>query len=817
MIPMTTTANSPAISGATKMKPPREWIKSGALATCAALILGAVLPALAAPLTPFMPGATDFTLLWWAEGAPEVMGVTNSAPPVLCIESGSLGLVVDTKRLRLLHAGKFFKPLNLTKALERGNAAVLALPPVGLELSVRRQGEKFICVGRGEAGADSFFYPVRFIESGRCFQRVAIEDLEFADATGRRLPATGHLEISFWPDRVVFAFGLDTNAIPTEGELELVAAGRRSSSALGSKQAAVLELFGPANPQRPVVEAGPALRSRWENETGCLVLELPRAKWSNTKGTAYPEEELDRLDRWRFTLGNDTAKELVVPIMFVDAHPPAVTGFTPLLGDAEGRPTGIPVQISKNWHARPDKGFLRHQGPWFHGCAVVRLPAHSRREFTFAMTYARYGGVPGASFAQLSLIGWGHNQFWYEAALGSFGESICYEPGRVQRRCFIDDIRPFMTVWSESNPKPYGWAGNGGGGDFLMWTDPAGKYRGSRLTRTDYRAYGPCLTDVRFEEETAGGEIVSRMGVFLSRSDDYLRVLHHLRYDVRRPVQWQRLAFFQLGADHYNETPARRVALGDAAGLREEWQPARGKEAYHRRGVALTGAQPWISIHDVERAAVGNGGTAASRGLIVRSWNAVLGGKPCPLPYASFYAPDRGQKDFRTFIELSPPPEISALQPGDFVEADVELVIFPGDARAYYGSNATFRAALEADADTWRLVWREAAGNALEVTMRKGTLTRSVPLAVAVGRRQEAELILTGGLGYVPLTFTGLKDYHGYELLVDGRPLNQAVQGNDFWQTDYDPAHQTWSLTYNLLRESPRACRIEFRRAANQP
>ena len=139
------------------------------------------------------------------------------------------------------------------------------------------------------------------------------------------------------------------------------------------------------------------------------------------------------------------------------------------------------------------------------------------------------------------------------------------------------------------------------------------------------------------------------------------------------------------------------------------------------------------------------------------------------------------------------------------------------DARAYYGSNAAFRAALETDADTWRLVWREAAGNALEVTMRKGTLTRSVPLAVAVSRRQEAELILTGGLGYVPLTFTGLKDYHGYELLVDGRPLNQAVQGNDFWQTDYDPAHQTWSLTYNLLRESPRACRIEFRRAANQP
>ena len=323
------------------MKLTRGWRRIGVLAAGAALVLGVTLPALAAPLTPFMPRAEDFTLLWWAEGAPEVMGVKNSAAPVLCFESGSLGLAVDTKRLQLLHAGKFFKPLNLAKALERGNAAVLALPPVGLELSVLQAGEKFRCVGRGAPRADSFFYPVRFIESGRCLQRVAIEDLEFADAAGRRLPAKGHLEISFWPDRIVLAFGLETNAIPTEGELEIVAAGRRSSSAIVSKQPAVLELFGPVNPQRPIVETEPALRSRWENGTGCLVLELPHAKWSNAKGTAYPEEELDRLDRWRFTLGNDTAKELVVPIMFVDEHPPAVTGFTPMLADAEGRPTGM--------------------------------------------------------------------------------------------------------------------------------------------------------------------------------------------------------------------------------------------------------------------------------------------------------------------------------------------------------------------------------------------------------------------------------------------------------------------------------------------
>ena len=68
-------------------------------------------------------------------------------------------------------------------------------------------------------------------------------------------------------------------------------------------------------------------------------------------------------------------------------------------------------------------------------------------------------------------------------------------------------------------------------------------------------------------------------------------------------------------------------------------------------------------------------------------------------------------------------------------------------------------------------------------------------------RKGRAACDLTGGIGYVPVTFNGLKDYRGFELLVDGQPLNQAVQGNDFWQTDYDASAGRWRLTYNLLRD----------------
>ena len=764
------------------------------------------------PLGPFMPRPEDFTLLWWANGPQHYHSMKAPPPePVLCLQSGTIGLAIDTKNLRLLHAGRFARRQDMEKALRRVHSAVFTLPSLALELSIQSRGKKFVCVGRGDLPKDDFYFPVRFIESGRFFQHVAIEGLAFEDAAGGRLEAKGRMEIALWPDRVVLSLEVEQGGADLEGELSIAAGDRRSSKPLSAQQPAVLELFGPDSAERPTVETEDALLVSRSDETGCTVLKLPRLSWKNKKGTYYPEEELDRLDRWRFSVRNDSEREATVPMMFVDEHPPAITGFTPLLCDVDGNPTGIPVQISKNWHARPEKGVLRHQGPWFHGCTFVRIPPRSQREFTFAMSYARYGGVPAASHAQLSLIGWGHNQFWDQAAIGSFGESICYEPGRVQRRCSIDDIRPLMTL-PNPDAKPYGWAGNCGGGDFLMWIDEAGRYRGFRATRTDYRAYGPCLTDVRYAEETLGGEIASRVNVSIARSDDYLRAFHHLRYDVRQPVKWQRLAFYQLGADFYNDTPARRVAIGNVNGLREEWAPIQAKDVYDRRSVSLAGDAPWISIHGVERGAVNKGGAVASRGLIVRSWKAVLGGKPCHQPYASFYATEWGKGNFRTVIELSPPPNLGTLQRGDFVEADVELVVFPADARAYYGPNADFKNVLEQDADTWRLVQREAVGNALRITASKGKVERSYPLSVTVDRKDRAACDIAGGIGYLPVTFSGLSDYRGYELLVDGHPLNQAIHGNDFWQTDYDPARRQWRITYNILCDGQHPSRVELRK-----
>jgi len=766
-------------------------------AACGAAAPAAQPAAHGAADTSFMPRAQDFTFLWWSDGPPYYLDMTSPAPaPILCLQSGSIGVALDTKSLRLLHAGRFQPAMDRRSAIERGPEAIRALPAGRLEARLVRGGKSYQCVGRGEPPQDAFFFPVRFIESGRFLQRVAVEGLQFADEAGRRLESKGRLELALWPDRLTLALELEAGGATPEDELVLGAGDKQATVRLQTARRVSLELFRPAPEPAPGIQLEDGAKTEWDAGLGAWVVRLPVGPWKNSRGTYYPSDELDRMDRWRFTLRNDGPQEAAIPLVFVPDQVPAITGLTPLVCEPDGTPTGIPVQISKNWHARPDKGNLPHQGGWLHGCTFVRLPPGSRREFVFAMTYARWGGVPAASHAQLCLVGWGHNQFWDEAAIGSFGESICFEPGRVQRRCFITDVRPLMTL--AQDPKPWGWANNCGGGDFLVWVDAQGRYQGFRATRTDYRAQGPCLTHVGYVEETAGGEIAARMDVSLSRSDDYLRVFFRLRYDVHRPVTWQRLAFFQLGADFYNEAPSRRVAVGDANALREEWQPPRAKDGYDRRAVPLTGSHPWASVHGLQREALREGAAAASRGLIVRSWKAVLGGRPNPVPHAATYATEWGRENFRTGAELVPPPGVAELRPGDFVEAELELVVFPADAPAYYGPNEPFRKALSQDADTWRLVQREAAGNALAVEVQQGALQGRYPVRVAVGPDQRAALSVRGGVGYVPVTFTGLTRHRGYGLSIDEGPVDQHVHGNDFWQTDYDPDARTWSITFNV-------------------
>ena len=769
-----------------------------------------------------MAGVRDYGFLWWADGW---RGRSENGGKVICVRTGNYGLAFDVERLRLLHLGAITLATPADRAVAEDNATIMNLPAADLDITVEVGGVRYRLVGFESQIKDALVFPVRLIESGRWLQRFDIQRLIFENDKKERLDADARLEVVAWPDFVSFSVELKprgdlgnrevriTSRLVGEGFTATTSSSRPFRIGRTITETLVKSFGAPAGKAK--VEAaglnGAALPVEIAGAAGWYRIALPNESWD-------PASDLDHLERVRLKFENPDDHESVVRLLFAkDDGFAGVTGMTPMIRDVDGFPTGLAVQVSKNWHQTAGRTFL-YQGPWFHGFTLLRLPPKSQVELDFAMTYARWGGVPAASHAQLCLVGWGTNQRWDQAALGSWGESICYDPDICLNRSIIDDVRPLM-VWGMNQSKAkWTWTNNVGGGDFLVYVGPNGKRQYLTRMRSWYASHGPNLTDVTYAGVSADGAIAARLNVLTPRSDDINRAIHRIRYDVLKPAPFRRLAFYQVGADNYNDHQFTTLARGDAAGLREEWEPPRGGRRYSRTGIVCKGETPWFSLHGAINRDKKEGAWA-NRGLVVRKWNARLGGQPVNIPSAAVFGTENGPPSAN--LELTPPPGLTELQPGDFVEAVLELVIMPISADDYYGPNAALSAALRTGGNTWKILHREAAGNSYTVESVRGRVVSSWPLAVSVDVRESAELVLNGGLGYVPVTFGGLSSYRAYELWRDDgqgfRRVDQTVHGHDFWQTDFDPITKTWSLSYNVPvdtnDERRGTVRLELRKA----
>jgi hypothetical protein len=322
--------------------------------------------------------------------------------------------------------------------------------------------------------------------------------------------------------------------------------------------------------------------------------------------------------------------------------------------------------------------------------------------------------------------------------------------------------------------------------------------------RTAYERQGPCLTEVTYAGRLGEG-LEHAATVSLARTDDLVRGTYRLRLDVRQATDFSRFVIFQVGADTYSYTGERKMAVGDETGLVREWPTQWGGGRYRTAPHECTGRVPWISLHEAvsragqEARARGQSaapGAWANRGIVLRSWQARLGGRPAR-PWVREYGVHARGADTST-LDVLPPPDITRLLPGDYVEAVVEHLVMPQCAADYYGPNQALRAALEAHGNTWRLIHREAVGNDRRIEMASGTLLARYPAVRVQTDSDAAAYTLTGGLGYVPVTFTGLSSPCDLVLRCDDQPVDQSVHGHDFWQTDFDPVTQSWSRTYNL-------------------
>jgi hypothetical protein len=139
----------------------------------------------------------------------------------------------------------------------------------------------------------------------------------------------------------------------------------------------------------------------------------------------------------------------------------------------------------------------------------------------------------------------------------------------------------------------------------------------------------------------------------------------------------------------------------------------------------------------------------------------------------------------------------------------------PKYASDYYGPNVQLATALDKNENTWRMIHREAIGNDLDIIVTKGILEHVYP--IRINASNGAEFVVTGGLGYVPMTFSGLPDYRKYTLQKKGgdawERVDQSVHSRDFWQTDYDAETATWEMTYTVPLDRPDDIRTptEFR------
>ncbi len=546
---------------------------------------------------------------------------------------------------------------------------------------------------------------------------------------------------------------------------------------------------------------------------------VPLGTLQQAGAPSRPDFEDPIYHRWhgRHAVTVDVAgdAELAVPLALHGSDQLSwyITGGVPMFRDTAGEPTGLPVQVSKDWHeGRPNN--------WYHLATQPRMRGSHTMELTMASSM--WGDVFAASHAQLSLVGWSTaGAHWDESALGAFGESITYDPDMSLGRSMMDDVRPFLVDASGR----WRWTGNVGGAEFLRYAtlaQPTLTRRVSRV-RSLYTSPGPLLTDVTYAGVSSDGRIAVEITPHLVAGDDLVRTWFDLRYTFLEDVLYDRLAFFQMATERYGDNGFTRLAWGDASGARVDTDVvADGTIGYDQpedRGILLEGDEPWVFLY-------ANAGTAESLpeefgnvGFVVRAFEADIGGTIVDVPRVSLYAINNNGHPQVSF-ELSLPYEDGApwcgaacrgqttfVPAGSTVHAVVEYVVPPSRASAYYGPSTWLTGLDPTVWDGSDMMTTLARDGSVDLDVRVGTLRASYPPSIdAADGAIAAEFTRTGGLGSIPLTVQGLVRHDGWVLeRLEGTSWEavrwRGAVTNEGWQATQDAESPTLSLVYSLPDE----------------
>ncbi|MGZ0708877.1 hypothetical protein ACWPKO_11130 [Coraliomargarita sp. W4R53] len=676
-----------------------------------------------------------------------------------------------------------------------------------LDLQAEINGQLYRAVGGvlPDFDENNNYSPIHIVESGPWLQHVAIYDLELVAADGTKLAAKTWLEIRAWGDRCTFEWFVEPEA---EGDVRLSIA--LKSDALKVNQQAEanaqrVELgvsFAENRAQAIVAQEDISIQAVAQNDytlseptvafsevSDAWEVSIPKQNWKNDTKAAFNEAYLDRISRFDLKLENHSSESQDVSLRFIhDYHP--IAGYVPMLLDADGQQTGIPIQNSKNWHSLPNQPFP-YEGTWINQTARLTLEPNSEVDLQYVIVHAQWQGVPASSAAQLSLVGWGYNGFWTQMALGSWGETLCIQPGRTMRRAFITDVRPYEML-SEQGLK-YDWTTNVGGGDIAKVVDADGKYIHWEGAVREFEMIGPNLSHVRVSERSADERMHLQIDTYLPRSNSINRSYFKVTLDVLKDIELSQLALFQLGSDYYNEVESRKIAWGNESGMTEVASPKSAQWGRVMEGVPLLGDQPWVSLLDMAPETQRRG--RGARGIVVRDFTASLSGK-------TFTQPWLVSERTMSFLnaELTLDPKVKSLKAGDRIEFTVELDVFPLTAESYYGSDAALKERLEKSADSWELTAYEAQNQQVQIDGETQVFPATYAMKSAV-KSQQFTVESSSSMDIVCIT--GLSQPGNWQLteLFEGESVELGARFSveKDPQVNYDTATQTWTLVLSLV------------------
>ncbi len=496
------------------------------------------------------------------------------------------------------------------------------------------------------------------------------------------------------------------------------------------------------------------------------------------------------------SVNNPSALVKKFPLMLEIRKPDSITGMVPMLCDEAGVPLGIPVQLSKNWHYNVMGQYLR---------AYASIPIkEGLNNFKFRIAYGFYGGVPSASHAQLSLVGYGGNGRWDQIAIGAWGETFCLDMDMSLVGVSITDVRGLMFRNGKDGSK-WGWTDAGWGGDWLGIKNAKDEKLAFAGMKTAYLSHGPCLTDVKYKGfygEARDVSIDARVNTL--RTNDYARTFQKLRYEFNDTLSVKGSWLYKMGGTHSQITP--EIAWGNRDGLTKSLKVPDGLKgkAVLVEKTDFQGEGPWwISFPGARSVTYNPKGMniMGYRNLVIRSYKANFGGKEYLKPTIKFSVNRTHGLKSDVDVLIETPVGVKAFQPGDYVEMDVEWMTVTNIADDYYGDNQHLIDHLTETPSSWKSVYREAIGNDLKLQVEGGDVIQNYPIIIKA-EESEVSVNIQGGIGYVPIRFENLESAKGYQLyeVVDNElvELNQAVKGNDFWQTEFDTKAQAYRMTFNI-------------------